>query len=161
MRDFSAEQQAALATGSLEARWLFDVTRTDGAVFRWSAAACAFGGADYENAIIADRFSGIKLNRAKSELNVQTPDMVTFSVSNPDGAYSASGFEGASVLARIVSGALELAAWAFEAIRCESVYRRLDFTCKDVVYARLEGYYPNTALVASINATTASTQDDS
>ncbi|MCK9265212.1 MAG: hypothetical protein M0R18_15620, partial [Deltaproteobacteria bacterium] len=154
MLSLNATQQTIIASSEISASWLFTVTTAAPTTYRWSTKAKSFGGQSYTATILADSFGGISLNRSMSELSIQAPNTVVFSVTNSGNALSASDFEGASVLVQLVcsDGTNEavIAQWKFRVKRCHAVYQRLEFICVDFVQEYLEGDYPDPPFIEGL-----------
>ncbi len=109
MITFDTVQQAIVNSTTKHINWLFDIdTYTPNATYYWSTKNknfeddTAYQQNSYTFKIIADSFSGITLNRAKSELGIQTPNEITFQVTNANNVLTASDFIDGLVLIRLV-----------------------------------------------------------
>lgn len=152
MRTLSATQQA-LVDGAYkkEISWLFTVVTVSAVTYRWSTKSKSFGGNTYSAKILPESFQGVTLNRAKSELRIQAPNELTFSVTNSGSTLTASDFAGATVTVNLVMSNATYAdtsvmTWKFRvkdgARGCRAAYQMLYFACEDFLQQYLRGTYP-------------------
>ncbi len=87
MKNLTSNQQIIVGSRVKNAVWLFKIGS-----YQWSTQAITWESENYEFKIVRGSFSGIKLNRAKSELGIQTVDTVTFNVVNADGSLDPEDF---------------------------------------------------------------------
>lgn len=180
MRSLSAGQQALLDATSKTVVWTWIVETTGGTTYTWGmkkpetmVVQDTWDDADHEAwddtheawddasttipgtfKVIPESFAGITLNRANSENGIQSPNTLTFSVTNSGDALTASDFAGATVrlelLLQTATAVNTIARWAFRVLRCEAIYQNLDFTCEDFIQQYLEGDYPKTELIKDL-----------
>lgn len=165
MLSLDATQQSILASDSKTFSWLFEVTTTAPATYYWSTKAKTFDGQAYTFAILPDSFNGITLNRARSEMGLQAPSELSFEVSNEGHSLTASDFNDASVLVKLVisDGTDEeiIAQWLFAAKTVvPSIYQKIKFECEDFVQKYLKGSWPNTPYVQDLFPSTDVRSDD-
>jgi len=154
MLSLNSTQQTIRDASSKLVSWLFTVTTTDETVYRWATAEKTYGSDTFSAKILPNSFSGIVLNRAKSESGLQTPSIITFKVSNADGNLTADHFIDATVLVQLVVSDYTnedvLAQWKFKVKRCDEVYKELTFEAEDFLRSVLRGDYPNTPLLTEL-----------
>lgn len=121
----------------------------------WSTKDYTYDGQDYEFKVLPSSFKGVTLNRNKSELRIQAPNDLAFSITNPDNTLTAADFvDGTVHLKLVVSDGTDeeiIRQWKFNVKRCESGYQKLSFVCEDFIQQYLEGDYPNTKLVKDVS----------
>jgi len=186
MRQFSSTIQAIVdAEQKYKASWLFTVTTVAGTRYYWSTStvdaadkigdgiyledAVTVGGGDgvatqaFEFKIV--KFGGVTLQRQKNEFGLISPSRMNFSVTNKGNVLSSEDFEGASVWVDLaMSDGIDPRAhvvrrWRFKAVSVDSNYEQLDFVCEDFFQQYLEGYYPETSLIAEAFPDTNTSQD--
>lgn len=155
-----ATQQAILANPRKKITWLFEVSPAvpvdSSSVFYWSTKDVSYDGQNYSFKIDRDSFSGINLNRPKSEHNMIAPSDVSFRAKFD---YDhADDFRGGSVLIKVVMGAYLTGVYTERVIRqfrmdidsCVASGGYLKFKCIDFVQKYLKGNYPLNPLSRTI-----------
>jgi hypothetical protein len=150
MITLSGTQETILSAGAKRVTWLFEVT-AGATTYYWSTKAYTFGGQAYTFAVLPDSFSGITMQRARSEMGLQGPTTLKFAAVNKGNLLSPGDFVAGSVLVKLVmkAGANEavIRSWRFRIETCSNLYQCLNFDCVDFLQAVLDGRYPNTPLV--------------
>ena len=184
---FSTVQQNIVNAISKKVFWAFEITVSGGGmafsdeagmgfddlggmefvddeVFYWSTVNRSYGGNTYEFKIIPESFEGVRLNRSKQELNLQTPNILEFDILNPNNVYSTSKFKNASLdLKLIISNYTNekiIRQWKFVVKRVDHKVQRLHFYCEDYIQKYITGDYPNTRLIKDIFPSENSSIDD-
>ena len=156
MITLNATQQTILSATRQRVSWLFIVTTGDGATtYRWSTKAKTFGGQTYTFAIIPESFTGITMNRGRSELGIQGPTDLKFSVPNKGNILSPADFVDGSVIVREVIGDYAgneeiIRGWKFKIRTCSNIYQVMEFICVDFLQDILAGQYPTLPLAKDI-----------
>ncbi len=154
MRTFDATQAAIVAASPQKVSWLFTVVSTNPTTYRWATLARSFGGNAYAFKVKPETFSGIQLNRAKSEAGLQVANTVTFDVIDSGNALTASDFPGGTATIDLVmsDGTDEeiILSFKFTIKDCRTKYQCLRFTCEDFVQDFLKGDYPTGKFVRDI-----------
>lgn len=156
MITLNATQQTILSATRQRVSWLFIVTTGDGlTTYHWSTKAKTFGGNAYTFAIIPQSFSGITMNRGRSELGIQGPTEMKFSVPNKGNTLSPADFVDGSVIVREVIGDYAgneeiIRGWKFKIRTCSNIYQVMEFTCIDFLQDILAGQYPTLPLAKDI-----------
>ena len=156
MLSFDATQLAIVASDIKVVSWLFTVIDSTGpTTYRWSTKAIAYGGNTYSFKVIASSFNGITLNGNKSQLGLQAPNKLSFTVTNSGEALTARNFIDGSVQVDLVMNDFTNAdtvirTLKFNIKKCEPVYQTLKFTCEDFIQKYLQGDYPNEPLVQDL-----------
>ena len=156
MLSLDSTQLAIVASADKTISWLFDVTDSAGPTsYYWSTKTRSYGGNSYTTKIIGESFSGVELCRSKSELGIQAPNELMFSVSNAGNTLTAANFEGGSVALKLAvsDGSNEeiICTWKFTIKQCYPVFQTLKFQCEDFIQDYLEGDYPNGPLIKDIS----------
>lgn len=97
MISLTENQQIIIESQVKEIAWLFKI-----GPLQWSTQAVSFESENYEPKIIAKSFSGIRLNRAKQELGIQTVDAINFDVMNVDGALVSDNIIGGRLVIKLL-----------------------------------------------------------
>lgn len=162
-----ATQQAIVAAPVKDRiAWLFEVTDslTPATTRYWSTQEIVWSGRTYAFAVLPDSFRGVALARGRSELGIQAPSDLAFSVANPDHLLDAGDFIDGQVIVRLLvkAGASEavIRSWKFTITDALSLYGQIDFTAVDFLAAVLDGDYPNTRSVKDIFAASDAAPDD-
>jgi len=165
MLSLNATKLGLVASAYKKVSWLFTVVDTAGpTTYYWSTITRSYGGHDYVFKIDPKTFNGVTLSRGKSELGIQAPNDLTFTIENTSNTLTASNFVDSSVTLDLVlsDGTDEetIATWKFNTKRCEAIYQTLKFTCEDFLQQYLSGDYPNTRLVKDISPSSDIDKDD-
>jgi hypothetical protein len=149
MLSLNATQQAILAAKGKKIKWLFTVTDVNAVptTYHWSTKNTSYDGTDYDFAVIPGSFAGVAMNRSRSEIGIQGPDTLKFTVHNKGNILSALDFDGGTVVLSLVmsGGGYEAVVryWKFRIETCAGIKQTLAFTCVDFFSYLLEGQYPN------------------
>jgi len=161
MLSYDATQNTIAASDHKKISWLFKVVdRAGPTTYYWSTIARSYGGNSYTYKIIPESFRGVNLVRGKSELGIQAPNDITFSVTNSGDALTASNFEpsggsygNVTVYLVMDDGSNErtMATWKFIIKQCVAAYQELHFVCRDFISDHLVGDYPAGKLTKDIS----------
>jgi len=128
--------------------WLFDVTDKNSNTYHWSTRDYTYNSTSYSFNIV--EFSGISLNRSRSEENVIAPSEVRIEIGNVGNTYSADDFTNGEVLISLLVDDTLIAKWKFNIIKAYGRYQTITLECEDFLQKYLEGAYPNTQLVKAL-----------
>lgn len=125
-----------------------------GGTYYWSTVTRTWSGNNYVFKIIPESFDGVVLNRNKSELNLHSPNILEFDVTNSNNSLSADTFVNAVLTLKLVVNDYTneeiIRQWEFIIKRVDPGRQKLHFYCEDYVYRYLKGDYPNTELVRNV-----------
>ena len=148
----TATQDTIIASNYKSVSWLFDITDKNDVSYNWSTKAYTFDGTNYTFKII--NFRGVTLNRATSEMGIQSPSGFSFGISNKDNTISASDLAGGTVLLRLAIGdgtnESAIRQFKFKIKHAADVYQSISVVCEDFIQQYLEGDYPNTASISAL-----------
>jgi len=156
MITLNATQQTILSSTRQRPTWLFIVTTGDGlTTYYWSTKVYTFAAQPYTFGIIPGSFAGVSMQRARSEMGIQGPTELTFSVPNKGNALNPANFVDGTVILRLVvadyAGNEEIIrGWKFRVRTCANIYQVMSFTCADFLQDILAGHYPTLPLVKDI-----------
>jgi len=128
--------------------WLFDITDKDNNTYYWSTRDYTYNSTTYSFNITG--FSGISLNRSRSEENIVAPSEVRIEIGNVDNTYSADDFTDGTVLISLLVDDTLIAKWKFDIVKAYGKYQTITLECEDFLQKYLEGAYPNTQLVKAL-----------
>jgi len=165
MLSYSANESTVAASEFKKPYWLFEFTSP--ATYNWSTKAVpdsVYNSTAYSFKIIPKTFTGIDLQRNKSEEGMFAPSSTSFSVTNKSNALDAADFIGVLVTIRLVVNNATytetLGTWIFNVEECNSIHEVLEFQCVDPITFIIEGDYPNNRLVSTIKPSESDPQDD-
>ena len=126
---FSSAQNTILAQDHMTVTWLFE---TSG--YYWSTKSHTYSSQDYTAKVLPDSFNGVRLTRSKSEYGVQTPDSLTFKISNSGNLLSESDFQTAGVfnsltVKLLLDGTLFLT-FLYKIARVDDLHEQLIIYCE-------------------------------
>jgi len=128
--------------------WLFDVTDKNNNAYYWSTRDYTYDSTSYTFNIV--EFSGISLNRSRSEENIIAPSEVRIKIGNVGNTYSADDFTNGEVLISLIVDDSFIAKWKFNIIKAYGSYQTITLECEDFLQKYLEGAYPNTQLIKAL-----------
>ena len=178
---FNTTKQALVDSNYKTIDWLFEITTAANVKYLWSTKADSdlttlnaslsgvwasgiswAAGIDfwantdvYAFKIVPETFSGVTLNRSRSEYGIIAPSEMSFSVGNASASLTAADFIDATLLIRLIVGNgtddAIIRFFKFNIRRSEEVYNQIKFTCEDWLQKYLRGDYPNTKLVKELS----------
>lgn len=161
MLDLTEKQMTLLSSVFKDITWTFTVTTVSETTYRWGNKAFTYypydwgsgndnlqDGYELENEVFEYKglvFDFKSINRSRSEINIQVPDELVFSIPNKDNALDSSDFDSAIVLLslHISNGLLsdKIVTWKLNVKRCSPIQQTLQFTCVDFITQLLDGNY--------------------
>lgn len=160
---YSTVKQNIIDSLSKKIFWAFDIV-TGGGTYYWAMVTRSYGGQSYTFKIIPESFAGIRLNRGRSELDLQSPSTLEFDVLNPNNALSASTFEGAELVIKLImsdyTNEAVIRQWRFNVKRVDPKIQKLHFYCEDYIQKYIYGDYPNTKLIKDLFPSEDTVSDD-
>jgi len=149
-RTFTGDQNTIAASPKKNIKWAIKVVDTAGSpvTHYWSTTNFSFGGDAYTFKVIKKSFTGVTLNRAKSELGIQAPNDVSFVIDNSDDALNKDDFDDAVVTIYEIMNDGTIAdtvmrTFTFITKKVEEDYNLIKFTCKDYLQRYTDGVWPN------------------
>ncbi len=168
MLNLSAGQQAIITSPVKTVSWLFDVTdrylnryywstknvTISGGTVAWASGISWMTGVVWTDGTdshgyvfkVID-FSGITLQRPKTETGIMAPSEFSFSITNKDNVYDPADFEDGYVKVSLAmsDGVLSeviIQIWKFLIKKAEGEYQKIKFICEDFFQQYIEGDYP-------------------
>lgn len=153
---FDSSVESIVAAERKRSWWLFEVDDT----YFWSTKyvpSSVYNSQEYTFKIITESFTDIELNRSRSEQGVQAPSSLSFSIHNKGNVLSASTFTNSTVVLRLIMAEgngtpEEVMAFSFKVKGTpHDIEQKLFFDCEDILQQYLDGDWPDTALLDSLN----------
>lgn len=119
--------------------WLFEID-----TINLSTKNVTWNSTNYTGLIIPSSFSGVTMRWDISGNGLIAPGDLSFEVSNVDGTYSTSDFEGGFCTVRLIEDGAETRAWKLKIDTAVEYYGKITCDCVDFLQEYLTGDYPNT-----------------
>jgi len=118
--------------------WLFEIGTKN-----LSTKNLTWDSKTYSGLVIPSSFYGVTMRWDISGSGLIAPNDMEFEVSNVNGTYSVSDFEGEYCLLRLVVDNTNIRSWKFKISRALSYYGKIKCYCDDFLQEYLDGDYPN------------------
>ncbi len=126
--------------------WLFEIEN-----HFLSTKPVTYNGQDYQPLISPDSFSGVKLIRAKSDINTITKNSVSFTLINAGhNTFFPENLEGKELIIRYVDSGTQLRAFRYVIKSADAAYQKIEISADDYLSILCDGQWPDTPLISDL-----------